>query len=145
MARKDARLSAPALTAGLTCFGCIFVIMDNLSTHKTPAVLQWCRRNQVLPVFTATNASGLNRVECHLTAAHYFVIKNSDPEDHRDVGQRMPEYLRWRNRNTDNARLVKPKAQCQLFDRALHSSARSALDPSLTRVRRGGTSTICDW
>ncbi len=85
----------------------IYVVMDNLSTHKTPQILQWCRRNQVSPVFTATYASWMNRLECHLTAAHYFVIKNSDPEDHRDVGQRMQEYLRWRNRNTDSAKLVK--------------------------------------
>ena len=56
----------------------IYVVMDNLSTHKTPTILQWCRHNQVSPVFTATNASWMNRLECHLTAAHYFVIKNSD-------------------------------------------------------------------
>jgi hypothetical protein len=55
----------------------------------------------------ATNASLMNRLEWHLTAAHYFVIKNSDPEDHRDVAQRMQEYLRWWNRNTDNAKLAK--------------------------------------
>ena len=75
--------------------------------HKTPPILQWCRRNQVSPVFTATNASWMNRLECHLTAAHYFVIKNSDPNDHREVGQRIQEYLRWRNKNTDNSKLTK--------------------------------------
>ena len=85
----------------------IYVVMDNLSTHKTPAILAWCRRNQVSPVFTATNASWMNRLECHLTAAHYFVIKNSDPADHRDVGQRMQEYLRWRNRNAEDTQLAK--------------------------------------
>lgn len=85
----------------------IFLVMDNLSTHTTPKILAWCRANRVSPVMTATNASWMNRVECHLTAAHYFVIKNSDPEDHRDVGQRMQQYLRWRNRNTDNAKLTK--------------------------------------
>lgn len=85
----------------------IYLVMDNLSTHKTPEILRWCRQNQVSPVFTATNASWMNRIECHFTAAHYFVIKNSDPEDHRDVGQRMQQYLRWRNRNTDNAKLAK--------------------------------------
>ena len=85
----------------------IYVVMNNLSTHKTPTILQWCRRNQVSPVFTATNASWMNRLECHLTAAHYFVIKNSDPDDHREVGQCMQEYLRWRNKNTQNAKLTK--------------------------------------
>ncbi len=85
----------------------IYLVMDNLSTHKTPAILAWCRSNQVSPVFSATNASWMNRLECHLTAAHYFVIKNSDPADHRDVGQRMQEYLRWRNRNTDDTQLAK--------------------------------------
>ena len=27
----------------------IYVVMDNLSTHKTPTILQWCRHNQVSP------------------------------------------------------------------------------------------------
>ena len=45
--------------------------------------------------------------ECPLTAAHYFVIKNSDPEAHRDVGQRMHEYLARRRRNKADAKLVK--------------------------------------
>ena len=52
----------------------------------------------------------MNRLECHLTAAHYFVIKNSDPDDHRDVGQRMQEYLKWRNKNTQNPKLTKDVA-----------------------------------
>jgi len=85
----------------------VYLVMDNLSTHTTEEILQWCRGNQVSPVFTATYASWMNRVECHLTAAHYFVIKNSDPTDHRDVGTRMQEYLRWRNRNADDAKLLK--------------------------------------
>ena len=85
----------------------IYVVMDNSSTHKTPTTLQWCQHNQVSPVFSATNASWMNRLECHLTAAHYLVIKNSDPVDHRDVGQRMQEYLKWHNKNTQNAKLTK--------------------------------------
>ncbi len=85
----------------------IYLVLDNLSTHTTEQIRQWCRRNQVSLVFTATNASWMNRLECHLTAAHYFVIKNSDPRDHREVGQRMQEYLVWRNQNKDYAKLVK--------------------------------------
>ena len=58
----------------------IYLVLDNLSTHTTEPIRQWCQRNQVDLVFTATNASWMNRLECHLTAAHYFVIKSSDPE-----------------------------------------------------------------
>ncbi len=71
----------------------IYLVLDNLSTHTTKRIRQWCRRNQVSLVFIATNASWMNRLELHLTAAHYFVIKNNDPRDHREVGQRMQEYL----------------------------------------------------
>ena len=85
----------------------IYLDLDNLSTHTTDQIRRWCQRNQVFLVFTATNASWMNRLECHLTAAHYFVIKNSDPEDHREVGQRMQEYLVWGQRNRDDAKLVK--------------------------------------
>lgn len=85
----------------------IYLVMDNLSTHTTPKIKAWCRQNRVSPVMTATNASWMNRIECHFTAAHYFVIKNSDPADHRHVSCRMQEYLRWRHRNTQNAKLHK--------------------------------------
>ena len=85
----------------------ISLVLDNLSTHTTKQIRHWCRKNQVCLVFTATNASWMNRLECHLTAAHYFVIKNSDSRDHRDIGQRMQEYLVCRDRNQDDAKLVK--------------------------------------
>ncbi len=85
----------------------IYLVLDNLSTHATQKIRQWCRQHRVSLVFIATNASWMNRLECHMTAAHYFVIKNSDPRDHRDIGQHMQEYLVWRNRNQDDAKLAK--------------------------------------
>ena len=85
----------------------ICLVLDNLSTHTTVKIRRWCQRNQVFLVFTATNGSWMNRLECHLTGAHYFVIKNSDPGDHREAGQRRQEYLVWRHRNRDGAKLVK--------------------------------------
>ena len=43
----------------------IYLIADNLSTHKTPAIREWAEANNVELVFTPTYASFLNRIECH--------------------------------------------------------------------------------
>ena len=87
----------------------IYLVLDNPSTHTTPEILEWCRHNNITLVFTATKASWMNRIECHFTAAHYFVIKNSDPPNHKHVARRMQEYLRWRRKNVKNEKL--PKVQ----------------------------------
>lgn len=55
--------------------------MDNLSTHKTPAVREWAEKNNVELVFTPTYASFLNRIECHFWAIGEFVVKNTDYPD----------------------------------------------------------------
>lgn len=46
----------------------IYLIMDNLSTHKTEAIREWAESNNVELVFTPTYACFLNRIECHLAA-----------------------------------------------------------------------------
>ena len=59
----------------------IYLVADNLSTHKTPAIREWAATSNVELVFTPTYASFLNRIECHVWAIGEFVIKNADYPD----------------------------------------------------------------
>ncbi len=46
----------------------IYLIADNRSTHRTPAIREWADEFNVERVFTPTYASCLNRIECHFWA-----------------------------------------------------------------------------
>jgi hypothetical protein len=43
----------------------LFVIMDNLSANKTPAIRRWAQRENVELCFTSANASRANPIEAH--------------------------------------------------------------------------------
>ena len=85
----------------------IYLVLDNLSTHKTPEVRRYCRRNRIRLVFTATYASWMNRIECHFAPFKAFVISNSDYSSHGELEAAAQDYLRWRNAEKKNARILK--------------------------------------
>jgi len=93
----------------------IYLVLDNLSTHKHQRVVDYCRRSKIIQVFTATYASWMNRIECHFGPVKYFVINNSDHADHRAIGKAMQEYLRWRNQNTKDKGLLKRQNSCRVL------------------------------
>jgi transposase len=41
----------------------LYIILDNLSAHRTPEIRSWTRQNNVSLVYTATNASWMNKIE----------------------------------------------------------------------------------
>lgn len=77
----------------------LIIILDNFSPHKREQVFQWCLLNSVWLIFTATNASWMNRIEAQFSSVHYFVLKNSFPENHKKLEQDIKEHLKWRNKN----------------------------------------------
>jgi len=85
----------------------IYLVLDNLSTHKKKEVVDWCKANNIKMVFTATYASWMNRIECHFTGVKRFVINNSDYPDHEAIEKAMEKYVRWRNRNPNHKKLRK--------------------------------------
>jgi len=85
----------------------IYLVLDNLSSHKRREIRAWSRRRNVQMVFTATYASWMNRIECHFTPARKFVIANSDYADHSTMARAMQKYLRWRNKNAKNKKILK--------------------------------------
>ena len=52
-----------------------------------------------------TNASFLNRIECHFTALRYFALDGTDHRSHEEQNSMIRRYIVWRNRHTDNEEL----------------------------------------
>jgi transposase len=77
----------------------LIIIFDDFSPHKNQKVFQWCRINSVWLIFTATNASWMNRIEAHFGSVHYFLLKNSYPTNYEQLEQNIKEHLKWQNKN----------------------------------------------
>jgi transposase len=85
----------------------IYLVMDNLSTHWTPDIRLWARKNRVTLVATPTYASYLNRIECHFWALAEFCMRNSDYPDHAALERAVMDHIEYRNAHRDDARLLK--------------------------------------
>lgn len=77
----------------------IHLILDNFSPHGTPEVRRWCRHNNVHLIWTPTNASWLNPIECQFTPVKEFVIRNSNYTHHRKLDRALRKYANYRNRH----------------------------------------------
>jgi transposase len=75
----------------------LFVILDNLSANKTPAIRRWAERANVELCFTPTSASWANPIEPQFGPVRTFVLGGSDYRNHTVLARRMQDYLRWRN------------------------------------------------
>jgi len=80
--------------------GRIHIVLDNLSAHKTPEILRWAKKNDVVLQFTPTNASWLNRIECQFTHLKKNVLTHCDYASFDDMRKAIHRYLHWRNRKT---------------------------------------------
>jgi hypothetical protein len=55
----------------------LFVICDNLSANKTPAIRRWAKRENVELCFTPANASWANPIEAHVGPLRTLVMGTS--------------------------------------------------------------------
>ncbi len=87
----------------------IAIVLDNysphLSTNKDDRVAVWAGVNKVELAYVPTNASYLNRIECHFTALRYFALNGTDHRSHEEQNSMIRHYLAWRNRHTDDEEL----------------------------------------
>jgi transposase len=87
----------------------IAIVLDNfsphLSTKRDARVGEWADANNVELAYVPTNASFLNRIECHFAALRYFALDGTDHRSHEDQNSMIRRYIIWRNRHTDNAEL----------------------------------------
>jgi transposase len=77
----------------------VYIVMDGLSAHWTQEIRDWAVANHVGLLPTPTNASHLNRIECHFWAYVEFVINGSDYPDWTEFTKATQAYIRRRNRD----------------------------------------------
>ncbi|WUK71235.1 IS630 family transposase [Kribbella sp. NBC_00359] len=78
--------------------GKLYVVCDNYGPHNKAEVIDWCGLNGVELVFTPSNASWLNWIECEFTALRYFTLDGSDYPHHTAQENAIAGYVRWRNK-----------------------------------------------
>ena len=84
--------------------GKLYIILDNFSPHIKYEVTSWCKKNDIELVFLPTNASWLNRIECHFAALRKFTIRNSNYQSHEELASAIRRYIIWRNKNHEDKR-----------------------------------------
>ena len=77
----------------------LFVVMDNLNTHKHARLRAFMATHNVEAVYTPTYASWLNAIESHFTGLKRFGIAGTDDPSHEFRRRRIARYLTWRNRS----------------------------------------------
>jgi len=85
----------------------IYLILDNFSPHIHHSIRKWARANGVVLIFTPTNASWLNRIECHFAALREFVFRNSDYRSHAELARAILAYVRWRNAHPNHPEILR--------------------------------------
>lgn len=77
----------------------LYVVMDNLNTHKHRRLQAFMADHNIEPVYTPTYASWLNAIESHFTALKKYAIGGTDDPSHKHRRRRIGRYLTWRNRS----------------------------------------------
>lgn len=84
----------------------VYVILDNLSANKTPAIRNWASKHRVELCFTPTNASWANPIEAQFGPLRTFVIGRSNHPNHTVLAHQLQAYLRWRNANARHPDII---------------------------------------
>jgi transposase len=83
----------------------LHIVLDDYGTHLKWEVRMWALTHKIRFYFTPTNASWLNRIECHFTALRKFALQPSDYRSHEAQQEAIESYLTWRNRHRRLSRL----------------------------------------
>jgi transposase len=78
----------------------IHLILDNFSPHRKVKVLRYCRKNNIHLIWTPTNASWLNPIECQFTHVKEFVIRGTNYQNHNELKKALNKYVQYRNKKT---------------------------------------------
>ena len=96
--------------------GTLHVVCDNFSPHRKAEVTDWCATAGVELVFTPTNASWLNWIECEFTALRYFTLDGSDYPSHTAQENAIAGYVRWSNKHSTPRRRFAPDSKIRRPD-----------------------------
>ena len=78
--------------------GRLYLVCDNYAPHQQGRGPDWCTAHDIEMVFTPTNASWLNWIECEFTALRYFTLDGSDYPSHAAQEAAIAGYIRWANK-----------------------------------------------
>lgn len=92
----------------------IYVVLDNFSPHRRRDIKDWVADHAMELVFIATNASWMNRIECHFKPLKKFAISNTDPQDHEELAENIREYMNWRNSNPTDRKILEEQAKLKV-------------------------------
>ena len=75
----------------------LHIVLDNARYHRKAEVQRYAATHNIRFYWTPTNASWLNRIECHLTALRKFALDDTDYRCHEEQQEAIESYLAWRN------------------------------------------------
>jgi transposase len=75
----------------------LHLVLDNAKYHLKAEVRQYAATHNIRFYWTPTDASWLNRIECHLTALRKFTLDDTDYRSHEEQQEAIESYLLWRN------------------------------------------------
>ena len=84
----------------------IYIVLDNLSCNTTAAIRTWAAAHKVELCPTPTNASWADPIEAQFGPLRTFTMANSDHPSHAALARRLHAYLRWRNANVRDPRVL---------------------------------------
>ncbi|SDC97527.1 Integrase core domain-containing protein [Melghirimyces thermohalophilus] len=64
--------------------------------------------------YTPTYASWLNRIECHFSPLHKFVLEGSNYLSHDELIKAIQEYIRWWNKNKRHATILREQNKIKI-------------------------------
>jgi len=79
----------------------LHIVLDNATFHLKAEVLNYAAKHKIKFYWTPTNASWLNRIECHFTALKKFALDDTDYRGHEEQQAAIERYLTWRNRTRE--------------------------------------------
>jgi transposase len=94
----------------------LYVVLDNFSPHRAPAVRQWAADNDVELVFVPTYFSWLNWIESEFAALRYFALNGTDHRSHAEQDQAIAAYIAWHNQRARTKRNFAVKSKIQRPD-----------------------------
>ncbi|MBN1764635.1 MAG: transposase [Sedimentisphaerales bacterium] len=75
----------------------LHIVLDNARYHLNREAVNYAAKHRIRFCWTPTNASWLNRIECHFTALKKYALDNTDYRSHEEQQAAIETYLDWRN------------------------------------------------
>ena len=111
----------------------IYVILDNLSANKTPAIREWAAAHKVELCLTPTYGSWANPIEAQFGPLRTFTMANSNYPNHPVLARDLQAYLRWRNAHARHPDVLAAQRRERARIRSENATAGAAPSPRRRR------------